>query len=279
MFRFFFLYILLLFKITVCNSQNSNAFKVCFDSSDKKMSGAIFIYEYAPNPNEFYKEFIRILDSAKNFTYSERLLVKENLIVNRWFNFKTYFDTMGSLACRHHNKYMFEMAKHKIHFLSHEEKNNHPIIYGSKINEDDFNLITLIDTVIYSGKDSLIDNFSDRALYYSKNTFASIGECCFNDKIPRIDFTDKDLAYYVFKEFKKSKLYWNILMNDTYSSIAIDLLSDPLTNRFWVTINVGFSKNHNDSYKYNYDLNNLIIIKDLNKKKKNKLFSNFMKLN
>jgi len=268
-------------EITICNSQVSNAFKVCIDSSAKKMSGAIFIYQYAPNPKEFYKEFIRILDSAKNLTYTERLLVNEKLIVNRWFIFKTYFDTMGSLACQHHNKYMFDMAKHKIHFLSHEEKNNYPIIYGSKISDEDFNLVSLIDTVKYSGNDSLIDNFSDRALYYSKNTFASIGECCLNDKIPRIDFTDKELAYYVFNEFKKSKLYYSILINDAYSSIAMDLLTDELTNRFWVTINVGYSKSHNDAYKYNYDINKLIVIKDLNLNKKKKItsISNFPKLN
>ena len=265
MFRLIFILISVIFIITSSSAQTSNFYKEI--TSEQKGTGSIFINEYCPKPKWFYKHFIHLLDSTKNAIYAERFLSKENLIVQRWFSFNTYFDALGSKACEHHNNYMFNMAKYKIEFLSHEENKTLKIVYDI---EYDFDLgyVDLIDTVFYSGKDSLINDFSERALYYSNNNFSSIGECSYVGKIKRRDYTDKEFANDVFNEFKKSKFYWNILMNDAYNSIAMNLLIDEKTNRFWLTINVGYSRYANDDYKYNYDLKTLTVLKDLNEKKK-----------
>jgi hypothetical protein len=261
--------ILLFFVVSNCaitQTEKDNLYTITLNDSANDYNYLIVnLKKNYPKQTEFYNDFIYLIDSVKNEIYSKIKLQNEKLIVKRWFSFKTTYDTLGSLACEHHNKYLFNISKNNTLITTHKENKYHYIIYDKIFSFEDLDVKSLIDTVCITN-DTLIDNFSDRALYFSKNNFSSIGECCYSGKISFKKYRTKDFANVLFNEFKKNKFYWNILIDDSYNSMAIHLFIDKETNRFWVTINVGFNKRINDVNKYHYDLSNLEIIEDFNSK-------------
>ena len=202
-----------------------------------------FSSNFKLNPEEFYKEFVKLLDSVRNAK-----------LVEKWFVYHTKLDSLGSLACKHHNKYMMNMTSKNWDdvFLSHTEKK---VGYETKEHTNwTTNVITTtIDTFVYKSNDTLIDSFSKRCEYYSKGQFSTYGECCTGGylTIQMDNYSNKDFAKMILKNFKKSKPHWDILTMYEYTDIAINLMTDKYNTKYWITINVGRNKSTEYMYLYN----------------------------
>jgi hypothetical protein len=230
--------ILLFFVVYNCALTQTEKVNLCInkinDTTNYLNHSIVNLNINYPNQSEFYTEFTYLIDSVKNEIYSKIKLQNEKLIVKRWFSFKTTYDTLGSLACEHHNKYLFNISKNNTLITTHKENKYHYIIYDKIFSFEDLDVKSLIDTVCITN-DTLIDNFSDRALYFSKNNFSAIGECCYSGKISFKKYRTKDFANVLLNEFKKNKFYWNILIDDSYNSMAIHLFIDKATQNIIIS--------------------------------------------
>lgn len=189
----------------------------------------VFYPAFKIDKKEYYYEFIRLLDSARNEIYKPIT-----------FKYKTKYDSLASLSCNHHNVYMSNMVTDKYEFqnqycLTHSEKKN--IQYGVEWK--------------YKGKDTLIELFTDRARYFTNGEFRSYGECClagfFPDEITNVK-NSKELAALNFDSFYRSKSHWEVLKKSSYVEIAIDIHLDENEYIYWVTVNVGNNKSTNTSF-------------------------------
>ena len=206
------------------------------------------------------KEFVRLLDSIKT---------EKNKKYSHGYVFKTKIDSMGSLACSHHNRYMRDMVPKKgtDMIITHDE------VTTKKLTEIYTNWNTNVEktvekTYTYHGNDTLIDDFPTRYRYFSKNTFASFGECCLGGYVNYVNekYDNQRFALFIIDCFDDSKPHWEILTEVDYTSISIDLLFDEQNLRFWVTVATGkdmFTKENYLTYVNNFEIN-----KQKNNKKK-----------
>lgn len=128
----------------------------------------------------------------------------------------------ASLACEHHNKYLFDMVW--INKPSNQNKSFTQERYF--ISHGELQKSTLSDGSIfeYKGKTQLISNFADRIRYYNTNKdFGPIGEVINNGGIRP---SNEIQAKKVLEAFLNSPPHKKILEKKDYKYIAIDVMTD-----------------------------------------------------
>lgn len=199
------------------------------------------------DPNEVAKEFIRLVDSVRNDLYKNDWFCFSSKDQKRWFDFHTKFDSLASLACKHHNQYLKDMTPENStdYIVGHGEQR---II--ESIEKDGNSVVK--NTFTYRGKDTLINSMTGRTDYYSKGQFKSDGECCMLGSTPRMfgNHTNKDLAKTILQSFKDSKPHWKVLIKYDYTDMGFDVMFDKNYKTMWVTLHTGNNINTDDSYLY-----------------------------
>lgn len=119
----------------------------------------------------------------------------------------------ASLACKHHNEYLFNMVwinkvpNQKKVFLSHGESQKSTTNDGAIFE--------------YKGKAQLIPNFADRIRYYNTNKdFGPVGEVIYVDGVRPSNVIQAEKT---LKGFLDSPAHKEILENPDYEYIAIDI--------------------------------------------------------
>lgn len=170
---------------------------------------------FLPKPDEFSKEFIRLLDSTRAATFNK--------------SYSTRIDSCASLACNHHNRYLASLVKGK-------EKN--PIVYGHTEEK-------VLLGYEYTGKDTILYDFINRCEYYCGKDFYALGECFWAGYTTYYEYknmTSEQLARRSFNGFMKSKDHHDILITDRYTDVGINFMIDDESKRFYITVVVGYNK-------------------------------------
>jgi len=185
---------------------------------------------FLPKSDEFSKEFVRLVDSARSAEFGLQVTNTYNTVSRKWGNishpFNTQIDSAASLACAYHNNYMFSLVKGLARIdliLTHTEKSK-------------------IDKYQYSGTDTLLYSFIDRCNYFCGKKFITYGECIWGAYTEYKDcknITSQGLARLAFIGFMKSKDHHEILMNRGYTNIGINLMVDSASGKFWITVVTG----------------------------------------
>lgn len=171
---------------------------------------------FLPKPDEFSKEFIRLLDSTRAAEFNQ--------------SYSTRKDSCASLACKHHNTYLYSLV---------EGKAKDPLVGGHTEEK-----ILLGNE--YTGKDTLLYDFINRCDYYcGKGNFYALGECFWAGYTTYPEYkkmTSEQLARRAFNGFMKSKPHREILITKNYTDVGIDFTIDPDLKRFYITVVVGYNK-------------------------------------
>jgi len=147
-------------------------------------------------------EIAHLLDSIREYIYEKDLMVTE-------------IDSLGNKACEHHCKYLKNM-------VSDENPNVGVTTHDERINLD-FNFK-------YVGKDTLIDNPTDRHDFFAKKdpmNYTSIsGEVCMVGPLSSLLYlglNPKDIARNIIFDFYSSKPHWKALTSHFYHMISADI--------------------------------------------------------
>lgn len=191
-------------------------------------------YDFKPTNEEFSKEFLRLVDSARTAQHGARVrggfdkTLKKNVQVKT--PFENTIDSAASLACAHNNRYFYNLVANQ-HMdpliIGHANK---PEIHGHK----------------YTGTDTLLRTFDDRCKYYADSSFFVYGECVWGGYTTHPKYkklNSIELARYAFNIFMESKEgHREILMATAHTTLGIDLMIDPEWKRFYITIVTGSIK-------------------------------------
>ena len=185
---------------------------------------------FLPKSNEFSKEFVRLIDSARAAEFGLQVTNTYNKVSRKWGNishpFDTQIDSAASLACAYHNNYMFSLVKGLARIdliLTHTEKSK-------------------IDKYQYTGTDTLLYSMIERCNYFCGTKFITYGECIWGAYTEYKDcknITSQGLARLFFSLCMKSKDHHEIVMNRGYTSIGINLMVDSASGKFWITLVTG----------------------------------------
>ena len=148
--------------------------------------------------------FLNSLNEHRKNLYGDSIVI---LIIN----------DNASLACKHHNEYLFNMSwvnkmpNQKKVFISHHE-------VQKDIQKDKDGNVTIFE---YTGKNQLISNFTDRVRYYNTNNdFVPLGEVI---NIEGTRPSNSIQAEKILKGFLDSPAHKEILENPDCEFIAIDI--------------------------------------------------------
>jgi hypothetical protein len=191
-------------------------------------------------------EFIRLIDSIRTELHEQQcvtyfdttpsgIIIKRGKVLHHrksktdCYDYNTKLDSVASLACEHHNQYLYNMVKgekRKPIFLGHTEDS---IMFGLK----------------YKGNKPLLNNYSDRFDYYNDGAseFKVKGECCWGGYTTHSEYRElnsKQLARLSFNTFLNSKTgHRDIILNEYYNSIGVKLTIDENCKRWYVTVMTG----------------------------------------
>jgi hypothetical protein len=187
--------------------------------------------KFQPNNEEFSREFLRLVDSARTAEYGVRLVDHFDKSQKKWIVIKTPFeniiDSAASLACAHNNRHFYN-------FVAHQHMD--PLIIGH-INRPE------IDGKAYTGSDTILRSFVDRCKYYTGESFFVYGECVWGGYTTYVKYKNlnsAELAKHAFDIFMKSKEgHREILLNTSHTALGIDLMIDPEFKRFYITVVTG----------------------------------------
>lgn len=190
--------------------------------------------QFQPTSEEFSKEFLRLVDSARTAQHGSRVRGEYDMNLKKIVRVKTPFentiDSAASLACAHNNRYFYNLVANQ-----HMD----PIIIGHT-NEPETHGRT------YTGSDTLLHSFVDRCKYYAGESFFVYGECVWGGYTTHSKYknsTSLELARYAFNIFMTSKKgHREILMSDSHTTLGIDLMVDPELKRFYITVVTGSIK-------------------------------------
>lgn len=191
-------------------------------------------YDFKPTNEEFSKEFLRLVDSARTSIYGVRTRDTFDKSSKKWIKVKTPFentiDSAASLACAHNNRYYYNLVANQ-----HMD----PLIIGH-VNAPETN------GKKYSGTDTLLRTFVDRCNYYADSSFFVYGECVWGGYTTHPKYkklNSIELARYAFNIFIESKEgHREILMATSHTTLGINLMIDPEWKRFYITVVTGSIK-------------------------------------
>lgn len=191
-------------------------------------------YEFKPKNEEFSKEFLRLVDSARTVQYGARIRGEYDNFSKKNVQVKTPFentlDSSASLACAHNNRYFYNLVANQ--YMD-------PLIIGH-IN------VPETSNKKYTGTDPLLRNFVDRCNYYAGDSFFVYGECVWGGYTTHPNYKNLnslELARYAFNIFMESKEgHREILMASAHTKLGIDMMIDPERKRFYVTVVTGSIK-------------------------------------
>jgi hypothetical protein len=190
--------------------------------------------QFQPTNEEFSKEFLRLVDSARTAEYGVRSVDHFDKSQKKWIVIKTPFentiDSAASLACAHNNRYFYNLVAN-----THMD----PLTIGH-VNTPENNGFE------YTGSDTLLRSFVNRCKYYAGESFFVYGECVWGGYTTHPKYknlTSFELARYAFNIFMTSKEgHREILMSDSHTVLGIDLMIDPELKRFYITVVTGSIK-------------------------------------
>ena len=188
-------------------------------------------YKFKPTNNEFSKEFLRLVDSARTAEHRARIQDKYDMSTKKWIKIKTPFnntiDSAASLACAHNNRYFYNLVANQP---------SAPIIIGhtNTLEKQGY---------YYTGPDTLLSTFVDRCRYYTDSLFFAYGECAWGGYTTHPKYRNLnsiELARYAFTVFMESKEgHREILMSNMHTTLGIDFIIDPEWKRFYITVITG----------------------------------------
>lgn len=192
---------------------------------------------FKPTNDEFSKEFVRLVDSARTSIYGVRTRDIFDRSTRKWIKLETPFndgiDSAASLACLHNNKFFYNL-------VANQELD--PIIIGH-VNRNG------IHGTSYTGTDTILYDWKARCSYYCGDSFYVYGECVwagYTDHPKYKNMNSADLARAAFNIFMQSKEgHKEILMSDSHTDMGINLMIDPESKRFYITVVTGIKKANN----------------------------------
>jgi len=187
-------------KLNISNSNRIKEFVVPYVESIGTNSDDV---DTTFNKHILILEISSLLDSIREHIYQRKLMV-------------TKIDYDGNKGCEHHCNYL-----KNIYNINRPDFTN---VGHGEVMSDSKNRFK------YTGKDTLIDNWGERHLFFAKkdpnNYMFPTGEVCLSGSLTSISrkgMSHRDIARKIIYNFYGSTLHWNTLTSLSYCLISSDI--------------------------------------------------------